>query len=170
MFLLQDLPDAATVDRFGEAYGPISHERVLLFLNVLRTGSDLLVALDKFLSGYGLTHGRWITLILLMREADNSARPADLAEKQGVTRATMTGLLQRLEADALIRRLPHGDDGRSITITLTDKGRTLLESVMPEYYRRVSLLMDDMNTKALLKALDVIRTLGERSGQLATPT
>lgn len=167
MFLLKDLPTPQTIDRFGEVYGAVPPERVLLFLNILRTGSDLLVSLDKFLATHGLTHGRWITLILLMREPDASARPAELAEKQGVTRATMTGLLQRLVSDALVERLPHGDDGRSVTITLTRKGRDLLEEVMPDYYHRVSTLMDDMNPKSLLKALDIIQTIGERADQLS---
>ncbi len=60
-----------------------------------------------------------------------------LAEKQGVTRATITNLLNKLERDGLIRRIPCDQDGRSSIIELTQSGKLKLDEVMPHYYRMV---------------------------------
>ena len=168
MFFLQDLPDRRYVERFAKRYGPVSHDRLLLFLGIMRCGSDLLVELDNFLEDYGLTHGRWITLVLLMRQDDQTARPVDLAEKQGIRRPTMTGLLKRLEADQLVERLPDGADGRSVKIRLTRKGADLLGQIMPEYYSRVETLMCGLDQADVRTALAATQYLSAHVGKSLT--
>ena len=49
-----------------------------------------------------------------------------LAQAEGVRPATMTGIVQGLEADELVRRRPHGRDARSVLIEATPKGKRLL--------------------------------------------
>ncbi|KCZ50283.1 MarR family winged helix-turn-helix transcriptional regulator [Hyphomonas pacifica] len=169
MFLLKDLPQQGVLDRFAERYGSVSHARLSLFLEVMRCGSDLLVELDSFLETFDLTHGRWITLVLLMREADETARPVDLAAKQGVTRATMTGLLQRLETDGLVTRMPDREDARSVKIRLTTEGEDLLQKIMPEYYRRIGQLMQGIPDEALATATQIIRQLSADATILSQP-
>nr|WP_321360431.1 MarR family transcriptional regulator [uncultured Hyphomonas sp.] len=169
MFLLKDLPEDRYVERFSQKYGPIDPKRLNLFLTVLRSGSDLLVELDNFLERFGLTHGRWITLVLLMREPDLSARPATLAEKQGVRRATMTGLTQRLEMDGLVRRIPDDEDGRSVRICLTEAGADLLQAIMPEYYRRVGDMTAGIPDEQVEAAVMAINELSGRADLLSAP-
>ena len=46
-----------------------------------------------------------------------------LGQKLGITSATMTGILDRLEKMALIERRSHPDDRRAILVCLTEQGR-----------------------------------------------
>ena len=163
MFLLQNVPDPETIERQDKSLGKIDAEAAHLFLTVLKTGSDLLNALDDFLSIYGLRHGRWITLVLLMREKDMTAKPSDLAERQGVTRATMTGLLQGLAKDELVERLPDPTDGRGALVRMTGKGRAVMASVMPAYYARVATLLGGVKRKRLARATEVVASMQERA-------
>jgi DNA-binding MarR family transcriptional regulator len=156
MFLLKDLPSYAVLERFDEHYGPVDPDAVSLFLTVLRCGSELLTDLDEFLSAFGLTHGRWITLILLRREPDRRARPSSLAEKQGVRRATMTGLLQNLERSGLIDRAADPGDGRGALVRLSSSGERLLEEVMPPYYQHVRTLMEGLQPSEMRAATRVL--------------
>ena len=78
-FLLRDIPDAATFERFAERYPRLDPLATEAFLRCMRTGSDLLEFLDRHLERSALRHGGWITLILLMREPDHTASPSDLA-------------------------------------------------------------------------------------------
>ncbi|PHS32985.1 MAG: MarR family transcriptional regulator [Methylophaga sp.] len=141
MLQLKDLPDAKILAKFAERYPDADIERVIQFLTLLRVGSDLSSVLDNFLDGYGLLQGRWWVLILLMREDDLMSTPSSLAEKAGVSRATMTGLIDGLVREELVHRVTNMDDRRKLHIKLTALGQAKLDEVMPEYYRRVGDLM-----------------------------
>lgn len=141
MLQLKNLPDARILEKFIARYPDAEVESVLPFLNILRAGSDLSDALDALLGKHGLLQGRWWVLILLMREDNLTSTPSDLAEKAGVSRATMTGLVDSLERDGLVQRLDDANDRRKFSIKLTAAGQDKLDQVMPDYYQKVRRLM-----------------------------
>ncbi|MES0362297.1 MAG: MarR family transcriptional regulator [Anaerolineales bacterium] len=49
----------------------------------------------------------------------------DLADSNGCTRPTMTGIVDTLEKKGLVTRQPNPDDRRSLLVTLSDKGKVL---------------------------------------------
>ena len=51
--------------------------------------------------------------------------PAKLAEILHVDRGSITAVLKRLESRGLIRRKPHAEDGRRVSLSLTASGRKL---------------------------------------------
>lgn len=61
----------------------------------------------------------------------------ELAAAEGVRSATMTGIVNGLEADRLVRRRPHSSDGRAVMIEATAAGRRLLERARA---RRIDLV------------------------------
>ena len=141
MLQIKDIPNAQALSKFAERYDEVDSDAVIHFLNILRIGADLSEALDSFLATYGLLQGRWWVLILLMREADLTSTPSMLAEKAGVSRATMTGLINGLLRDGFVSRQEDNNDRRSYTIKLTALGQAKLDEVMPDYYSRVNKLM-----------------------------
>lgn len=147
MLQLKDLPDSQILSKFAERYPDANIEHVIHFLTLLRVGSDLSSALDNFLAGHGLLQGRWWVLILLMREQDLMSTPSSLAEKAGVSRATMTGLIDGLDRDGLVTRVTDVGDRRKFLIKLTSTGQAKLDEVMPEYYRRVADLMGILSSE-----------------------
>lgn len=141
MLKLKDLPDSKILTKFATRYPEANIDGVINFLTLLRVGSDLSDVLDNFLGQYGLLQSRWWILILLMREQDFTSTPSALAEKAGVSRATMTGLIDGLDKDGLVIRMTDATDRRKFHIKLTVLGQAKLDEVMPEYYRRVDRLM-----------------------------
>lgn len=141
MLILKDLPDTKILTKFAARYPEANIDGVLHFLTLLRVGSDLSAVLDNFLGQYDLLQGRWWVLILLMREQDLTSTPSLLAEKAGVSRATMTGLIDGLDKESLVIRVTDVSDRRKFHIKLTPEGQAKLDEVMPEYYRRVDRLM-----------------------------
>lgn len=141
MLQLKNIPDAKILEKFVARYPDAEIASVMPFLNILRAGSDLSDALDALLGRHGLLQGRWWVLILLMREDGLTSSPSDLAEKAGVSRATMTGLIDGLERDGWVQRLADASDRRKFTINLTPAGQAKLDEVMPGYYQKVKQLM-----------------------------
>ncbi len=144
MLQIKDLPDAKILKKFVDRYPQADVDSVIQFLNILRIGSDISEALDSFLAKYGLLQGRWWVLILLMREDNLTLAPSELALKAGVSRATMTGLIDGLEKEKLVTRLIDSTDRRKYSIKLTPDGQAKLDAVMPEYYNRVKKLMGNI--------------------------
>ena len=61
----------------------------------------------------------------------------DLAAAEGVRSATMTGIVNGLEAEGVVRRRPHASDGRAVLIEASAGGRRLLEQARA---RRIDLV------------------------------
>jgi DNA-binding MarR family transcriptional regulator len=155
MLQVRDLPTPDILRRFAQRYPDADVSAVTGFLTLLRTATELSQALDAFLARHGLLQGRWWVLILLFREEALESSPSVLAEKAGVTRATMTGLIDGLERDGLVQRVFDTADRRRTTVRLTPAGQGVLDTVMPDYYRRVRTLMAglDENQRLLLQSM-----------------
>ncbi|HLH27963.1 MAG TPA: MarR family transcriptional regulator, partial [Acidimicrobiales bacterium] len=67
--------------------------------------------------------------------------PCDIGEQLNVTRGTVTGLLDSLERQKLVRRLPHPEDRRMLVIELTPEGRDLLGRLLPEHHHTMTDLL-----------------------------
>jgi DNA-binding MarR family transcriptional regulator len=160
MLQLHDLPTAEVLQKFAARYPEADVSAVTAFLTLLRVATELSQALDGFLARHGLLQGRWWVLILLMREATFESSPSALAQKAGVTRATMTGLLDGLERDRLVQRVFGAADRRRVTVRLLPAGQAVLDAVMPDYYRRVRALMstlDAAHRTSLLSMLGLVQ-------------
>ena len=152
MLTVRDLPTPEVLHRFAQRYPDADVSAVSAFLTLLRTATELSQALDAFLARHGLLQGRWWVLILLFREESLESSPSVLADKAGVTRATMTGLLDGLERDGLVQRVFDAEDRRRTTVRLW---QAVLDAVMPDYYRRVRALMKGLNEeqRTLMKSM-----------------
>lgn len=116
------------------------------FLNLLRTGDGVFEAEGKFLAEHGISHGRFTVLMLLSRTCGKPATtPAELAEESGVTRATISGLLDTLEKDGLAVRETDAHDRRVVRVQLTTRGHKLMAQVLPGYFERVSTMLNPLS-------------------------
>jgi len=156
MFYLKDLPTDTSLPEFSRRYPHMNPSAIKACAALLRTGSELLTAFETILGHHGLSQGRFLTLIVMNRNPDEAASPSSLAEKVGVKRATMTGLLDRLERDDLIERRAHQRDRRKIGVQLTPKGRQVLTEMLPDYYRQVAKIMAKVTEKERLELMTLL--------------
>jgi MarR family transcriptional regulator, lower aerobic nicotinate degradation pathway regulator len=75
------------------------------------------------LDPYGLTPQQFGLLAFLWKQ--DALSQAELSEKTSIDRTTMGGLIDRLEKDELVQRLPHPTDRRAYRIHLTARGKSL---------------------------------------------
>jgi len=145
MLYLRDLPKYEAIEQRSKRYPQVEAAAVQSFLVLLRVASDVLETFEQFLARHGMSQGRFSVLMLLNRDPDQPMSPSDLAVKCGVTRATMTGLLDGLERERLIKREADRNDRRMLLIQLTTKGRKMLDGMLPDYYHRIALLMNHLS-------------------------
>ncbi|MNV12094.1 Transcriptional repressor MprA [compost metagenome] len=109
---------------------------------------SLASAIDRdcaaLLAPHGLSEGRFVLLFLLDAAGDGLA-PNVLAEQSGVTRATVTGLLDGLEREALIERTADSTDRRALRIHLTRKGKQMAKKVVDQHGRWIAGLFGNLS-------------------------
>jgi DNA-binding MarR family transcriptional regulator len=159
--LLKGLPRYEVFLEEAKRFPGLDASACYTYLQLLRTGDELLALDEQVLTSYGTRHGRFNLLMMLLKYSDGEATPAGLAEKTGVTRATISGLLDGLEKDGLIERRPDPEDRRLIRVHLTPAGRSFLDKIRPGYSRWLSSIvepLDEEERQQLVRLLEKIRT------------
>src|SRR6266705_441208 len=84
---------------------------------------------DRAFHSYGLSHRAHQALCAVDEGGPGGARPKDVAEQLGVSRAAATTFIQRLEAKGFVETTPDPEDDRGVRVTLTRRGlETLLRA------------------------------------------
>lgn len=170
--LIKDLPRYECLLEGAKKFPELDPSACEAYLNLLRTGDEVVSVMDKSLADHQISSGRFGVLMLLwqtMTREENPAcdkeappgprTPAELADAAGVSRATMTGLIDTLERDDFVRRKPNPHDRRMMSVELTDEGSTLLSRILPGYFHQISELMDPLSEterKTLVSLLNKI--------------
>lgn len=98
------------------------------------------------LAPYRLSEGKFVLLFLLHGQADGLS-PFELAERAGVTRATITGLLDGLERDQFIKRCPSLEDRRKVAVLLTPHGEACARDLFNAHTQWISALFAGFSTE-----------------------
>ncbi len=107
------------------------HERIVLA--VFRASAQLARAGNRLAGARGLTQQQWVVLASIARgEAKSEGLPLSaLGRNLLVTKANITGMVDRLERDGYVTREDHPTDRRVTRARLTPKGRRFLAQVAP---------------------------------------
>jgi DNA-binding MarR family transcriptional regulator len=176
LLMLKDLPRYECLLEAAREFPDLDHSATEAFLHVLRTGDEAFRVVDAHLAEHEISHGRFGVLMALwgncQREGrETSLSPAEIAGRTGVTRATVTGLIDTLERAGLVARTPHTGDRRMTSVALTDRGEKLLNKIMPEHFRQMAWLMSPLNEgerKTLVQLLTkVLGRAAERPAESA---
>jgi DNA-binding MarR family transcriptional regulator len=92
---------------------------------------------------------------------------SDISEDLGVTRRNVTALVDALEEEGLVRRMPHPTDRRATIIELTGLGMERTESTYNGYRAGVSELftaLSEEEQQELIRLLESLREALRREG------
>jgi MarR family transcriptional regulator, 2-MHQ and catechol-resistance regulon repressor len=81
-------------------------------------------------------------LVALATDPGTTLNCSEIAEKTLITKGGITGVLDKLEARGLLRRMPCRDDRRSIPVRLTPKGVEFFRKFYPELVRGKRTLLE----------------------------
>ena len=73
---------------------------------------------------------RIVQFLIRQKHEDRAVKPSDIARHLGITSASMTALLDRLEKGGDVERVRHPTDRRSILVTVTEHAENLLRSTL----------------------------------------
>jgi DNA-binding MarR family transcriptional regulator len=88
--------------------------------------------------------------------------PGQLAAETMVTSGTMTNRIDRLQARRLVLRAPDPDDGRGVLVTLTDAGRSAVDSALATLLQREHSLLSGLDDGSRAELAALLRRLALR--------
>jgi MarR family transcriptional regulator, 2-MHQ and catechol-resistance regulon repressor len=100
---------------------------------------------------YDLTVAQMDVLGALARAEGASLSCSEIAERTLITKGGITGLLDRLEARGLVKRISSRDDRRSVLVRLSAKGVELFRKLYPELVRSSRSLFEKAFRPAQMK-------------------
>lgn len=94
--------------------------------SVMRVQQILLSAVDAALRPHELTFARYEALVLLSFSQQGSLPMRMMGERLQLHPTSVTNIVDRLQANGLVRRTPHPTDRRATIVEITEAGRTSL--------------------------------------------
>ena len=95
--------------------------------SIMRAQQIVLAAVDGALRPLGLTFARYEALVLLSFSRTGALPLGKMGDRLMIRPASVTNIIDRLEADGLVVRLPHPTDGRGTLAEITPAGRALVK-------------------------------------------
>jgi DNA-binding MarR family transcriptional regulator len=119
-------PIARAAELWEKRIGPSTSMAAVT--SVMRVQQIIQSAVDAALKPHGLTFARYEALVLLTFSKQGSLPMRVMGERLQLHPTSVTNIVDRLEADALVRRNPHPTDRRTTLVEITEAGRTRREA------------------------------------------
>jgi DNA-binding MarR family transcriptional regulator len=168
--LIKNLPRYDCLIEAAKLFPDLDPTACEVFLHLMRAGDEAFRVVDSHLAEHNISQGRFMVLMLLFNKFNGCAQPrtpAELADLSHVTRATMTGLVDTLERDGLVTREADRFDRRMLSVSLTGKGRALLQTILPLHFKRMAALMEPLTEPERKTLVQLLTKIVERATNLA---
>ena len=145
----------------------LAHEAML---NIFVTADALSKEADRLLQEHGLTKAQFDILMLLEHQtADGGADQSSLGRMLVVNRSNVTGLVDRMERDGLVKRTGDPADRRVKRVRMTPKGLNVLRKAEQAYVLRTREVVSALTVgeqETLCRMLEAVRASLRRKSNL----
>lgn len=143
MFFLKELPTDSMVEEYVSKTGVGNSETIAGALSMMREASQLIRLLDAYFSSHNLSQLKFLILIVIDREPDiESLRQSEINRRLDVSKPVLNRSVSSLLETGLLKRIEDREDYRAHKLALTEKGKSTLKMIMPEYFKIISKFMN----------------------------
>jgi len=105
----------------------------------------------------GLTHSQFDVIATLGNQPPMTCK--ELGEKTLITKGTLTGILERLEAKGLIKKYSNTEDARSYKTGLTKEGQKVFDKSFTEHLKYLEKAFGKLSKKELETTTAALKSL-----------
>ncbi len=159
-------PIAEARRHWEQRWGAAPARPMAAITSVMRAQQVLMARLNALLRPHGLTFPRYEALMLLSFTRGGSLPLGKVGERLQVHRTSVTNIIDKLEADGLVRRVPHADDRRATLAEITATGRARATSAT-EALNAAAFGVQALGADEQDALTDILRTLRLDAGDFA---
>ena len=146
-------PIAEARRQWEQRWGPQPGPPMAAVTSIMRAQQLLLARLNEALRAFGLTFPRYEALMLLLFSRNGSLPLGKIGDRLQVHATSVTSIVDGLEGDGFVRRVPHETDRRTTLAEITRAGRSAALKATSKLHR------EDFFTRPLTAAeLDGLTT------------
>lgn len=158
----QIIPTKQELEHYAEKMPEINPSSIIAMLTVKQAANEIQhEILDVLQKKYQLSEGK-LRVMIILHQQKNSISPSSLAQKTGVTKATISIMLKRMQRDGLVELISSSEDGRAKKIRLSPKGRAMMDKILPDHYLRVSRLMGKLNSEEQQQLIYLLQKIASK--------
>jgi DNA-binding MarR family transcriptional regulator len=127
--------------------------------SVMRAHQILLARVENALRPYDLSFARYELLRLLAFTRNGELPITKASDRLQVHVTSVTHAIRRLEANGLVKRVPHPTDGRTTLVQIADLGRSTVEDATVTLNKEVfaDIGISDEESQALAASIETLR-------------
>ena len=148
------------VSTFCAQHDFADYESVNVILTLRRTANEFTNLIESYCGEVSLTPGRLNVLMVLYTSTEKAMPLSEIGNYLVVTRPNITGLIDGLVRDGLVRRIDRPDDRRMVLAQLTDKGRKFMAWFAPFHHKVIKGILGCLSStekRQLVTLLDKVR-------------
>lgn len=115
---------------------------------------------ESYFQKEGTSKGRFVVLIrLLLSDSPDGENISMIRQFYPISNAALTGVLDTLEKDQMIERLPNPDDRRKVNIRITEAGRGFMMDFLPRHLENVKAMSGFVTEEEFAALLNTMKKL-----------
>jgi DNA-binding MarR family transcriptional regulator len=131
--------------------------------SIMRAQQILIAKVDDALKPFDLTFARYEALVLLHFSRHGELPMGKMGDRLMLHPTSVTNIIDRLEHQDLVRRIPHPTDRRTVLAQITEEGRQVVEKAT-EAVSSIRFGVDGLSVAELDQLTDLLRKLRIAAG------
>jgi DNA-binding MarR family transcriptional regulator len=152
--------EQAVADRLAGM--PIDMSAMAAVSNIYRAANAVRNHVERtVLAPHDLTWTGWVVLWVIWIWGDIESR--HVASEAGISKGTLTGVVNTLRTRGLVKRRTHPDDGRRVLLSLSPKGQRLMTEVFPRFNAEEAFVTQELVEGDMLAMARSLRAVVKRA-------
>lgn len=139
------------------SYGELSDLNLKTLIVLSRTSQTVRKKEQRIIKEGGLTISQFAVLEMLYHKGD--LRICEILEKTLATGGNMTVVIDNLAKEDLVKRCVDAKDRRVNLISITEKGRQLIESIFPRHVENINEIFSVLTTEEKNALISLLKKL-----------
>jgi DNA-binding MarR family transcriptional regulator len=153
----------AEARRQWEARGWAAPAQMAAITSIMRAQQILIAKVDEALKPFDLTFARYEALVLLYFSRQGELPLGKMGDRLMLHPTSVTNIIDRLEQQDLVRRVPHPTDRRTVLAQISDEGRQVVEKAT-EAVCSIRFGVEGLTEPQLDRLTDLLRNLRIAAG------
>lgn len=146
--------------KFKHKYPQMDVPMVRFFAETMMIFHQVPIMMEAYFYNLNLSKGRFHVLIQLLADPrPEGISIGEIACFYKVSSATLTGIIDTLEREGLIERLPSREDRRKVNVRMTARGMAFMEEVLPKHHANIREITAGIGDAERAETLMVLRRL-----------
>ncbi|MFH5836888.1 MarR family winged helix-turn-helix transcriptional regulator [Proteiniclasticum sp. C24MP] len=129
-----------------------------LFVVLTRALDSVRKSIEKEIRSYGLNPTEFAVLELLYNKGEQTVQK--IGEKVLIASSSITYVVDKLEKKNLILRTPNPEDRRITQVSITEKGKALMDDIFPGHAKAVQRILEGLTMEEKEEMISQLKKLG----------